>query len=125
MTFAAVIEDKVLTALRSVALAAALAVPGEHGVNSVAGGGGGGLGDVGVAAVTAALVLVAQGHVTLGVTLNGDEAVIVIIIIDDALIVILLVILGLYCLQIEVTELLCGLTGVVVFVFVIDRYFHC
>ena len=126
LTFAAVEENKVLTALCAVPLAPAVA--GEHWVNSVAGGGAGVLSDVGVAAVTAALVM-AQGHVTLGITLNSDEAVIVIIIVNDALVVVILIILGLCCLQIEVAEPLCGFAGVVVFivvvVVVVDRSLHC
>lgn len=121
LTFAAVEEDKVLAALCAVALALA----GEHRVNSVAGGGPGGLGDVSVAAVTAALVM-AQGHVTLGITLNSDEAVIVIIIINDALVVVILIILRLCCLQIEVAEPFSGFAIVVVFIVVdVVRSLHC
>ena len=123
LTFAAVVEDKVLTALSAIALALALA--GEHRVNSVAGGGPGGLGDVSVAAVTAALVM-AQGHVTLGITLNSDEAVIVIIIVNDALVVVILIILRLCCLQIEVAEPFSGFAIVVVFIVVdVVRSLHC
>ena len=123
LTFAAVVEDKVLTALSAIALALALA--GEHRVNSVAGGGPGGLGDVSVAAVTAALVM-AQGHVTLGITLNSDEAVIVIIIVNDALVVVILIILRLCCLQIEVAEPFSGFAIVVVFIVAdVVRSLHC
>ena len=66
-------EDKVLTALRAISLAAA--VPRKHRINPVAGDSGG-LGDVSVATVAATLTM-AQGHVTLSITLNSDEAVII------------------------------------------------
>ena len=92
LTFTAVEEDKVLTALRAISLAAA--VPRKHRINPVAGDSGG-LGDVSVATVAAALTM-AQGHVTLRITLNSDEAVIIIIV-NDALVVIIIV-LGLCCL---------------------------